>query len=54
MNVKELKESLAAYPDDMEVAVSEGISRVVAEGEVILDPYPDYNLLVITYQNEEE
>lgn len=54
MTVKELKEALNAYPDDMEVAVSEGISRVVAEGEVILDPYPDYNLLVITYQDEEE
>lgn len=54
MTVKELKEALAAYPDDMEVAVSEGISRVVADGEVILDPYPDYNLLVITYQDEEE
>lgn len=48
MNVKELKEALAAYPDDMEVAVSEGISRVVAESDLILDPYFDYNLLVIT------
>lgn len=47
MNIKELKEALSAYPEDMEVAVTEGISRVVAEGEVILDPYPDYNLLVI-------
>lgn len=54
MTVKQLKHALADYPDDMEVAVSEGISREVAEGEVILDPYPDYNLLVITYQDEEE
>lgn len=54
MTVAELKEALDAYPDDMEVAVSEGISKVVADGEVILDPYPDYNLLMITYQDEEE
>lgn len=54
MTVAELKEKLAAYPDDMEVAVIEGVSRVGAEGELILDPYPDYNLLVITYQDEEE
>lgn len=53
MSVKELKEALSKYPDDMEVAVSEGISRVVVDGEVILDPYVDYNLLVITYNDEE-
>lgn len=54
MTVAELKDALAAYPDDMEVAVIENESRTVAEGEVILDPYPDYNLLVITYQDEGE
>lgn len=54
MTVRELKEALAAYSDDMEVAVLENESRTVAKGEVILDPYPDYNLLVITYQDEEE
>lgn len=53
MLVRELKEALNNIPDDMEVAVSEGISRVVADGEVILDPYVDYNLLVITYNDEE-
>lgn len=45
MTVKQLIEALSEYPDDIEVAVSEGISKVVAEGEIVLDPYPDYNLL---------
>lgn len=48
MTVRELREALTSYPDDMEVAVSEGVSRAVAESELILDPYPNYNLLVIT------
>lgn len=52
MTVKELREAIAAYPDDMEVAVLENESRIIAEGEIVLDPYPDYNLLVITYQEE--
>lgn len=52
MTVRELKEALNAYPDNMEVAVLEGPSKVVAEGDVLLDPYYDYNLLVLTYQDE--
>lgn len=52
MTVAELKEELAKYPDDMEVNVSEDNTAV--EGEIMLDPYFDYNLLVITYKEIKE
>lgn len=54
MTVKELIAELAKYPEDMEVAVTEGFSRTIPEGELVLDPYTDYNLLVITYNYDEE
>lgn len=51
MNVKELKEALAAYPDDMEVEICEGKVKMTDGDEVILDPYWDFNTLVLTYQS---
>lgn len=54
MTVKELMAELAKYPEDMEVAVTEGFSRTIPEGVLVLDPYADYNLLVITYNYDEE
>lgn len=51
MNVKELREALAAYPDDMEVEICEGKVQMTDGDEVILDSYWDFNTLVLTYQS---
>ncbi len=53
MNVKQLREALAAYPDNMDVTISEGVAVTCSEGELQLEPYVDYNLLVITFKDEE-
>lgn len=53
MTVAELKEALTAYPDDMEVEICEGKVKMTDDDEVILDPYWDFNTLVLTYQSME-
>lgn len=50
MTVKELKEALAAYPDDMEVALfveGNGDTSWSLDTDLSLEAYPD-NKLVIT------
>lgn len=53
MTVKELKEALEAYPDNMDVTISKPNDEFIERERLLLYSMNCYNLLVITYEEED-